>query len=51
MNCDIIHGDFSGYSVMFAGISEENVEEIRHAVNELYSYRVIHQGLAALCNQ
>ena len=30
----------AGYSVMFAGISEENVEEIRHAVDELCSHRV-----------
>jgi DNA-binding LacI/PurR family transcriptional regulator len=30
----------AGYSVMFAGISEENVEEIRHAVNELCSHRI-----------
>jgi DNA-binding LacI/PurR family transcriptional regulator len=30
----------AGYSVMFAGIAEENVGEIRRAVNELYAHRV-----------
>src|SRR5260370_9589080 len=30
----------AGYSVMFAGIAEENVDEIRRAVNELYAHRV-----------
>ena len=29
-----------GYSVMFAGIAEENVNEIRRAVNELCAHRV-----------
>lgn len=30
----------AGYSVMFAGIAEENVDEIRRAVNELCAHRV-----------
>jgi DNA-binding LacI/PurR family transcriptional regulator len=30
----------AGYSVMFAGIAEENVDEIRRAVNELYAHRI-----------